>query len=83
MEKSGLTPSPFGVALMLYSTLRSQQEWGLQLPEWTRLVWPEPITYLTKLDWQQLFPTEETRPIGAGWLLNLCCAIKLNNIFLI
>ncbi|KAI4458935.1 acid phosphatase-related [Holotrichia oblita] len=70
MEKSGLTPSPFGVALLLYSTLRSQQEWGLTLPDWTRSVWPEPVTYLTKLDWQQLFPTEKTRPLGAGFLMS-------------
>ncbi|GJQ82954.1 hypothetical protein Trydic_g5954 [Trypoxylus dichotomus] len=70
MEKSGLTPSPYGVALMLYSTLRSQQDWGLTLPKWTETVWPEPITQITKLDWQQLFPTSETRAVGAGFLMS-------------
>lgn len=70
MEMSGMTPSPFGTALMLYSTLRSQEEWGLRLPEWTQTVWPEPITQITKLDWQQLFPTNETRAISAGFLMS-------------
>lgn len=64
-KKSGIA-SISNIALMLHSTLKSQEDLGLKLPEWTKPVWPEPITTITRLDWQQWYATEVTRAIGAG-----------------
>ncbi|GJQ82953.1 hypothetical protein Trydic_g5953 [Trypoxylus dichotomus] len=63
-------PSKTYIALMLYSTLKSQQEWGLTLPEWAANVWPQPISDITQLDWRQMYPTLETRAIGGGFLMS-------------
>lgn len=67
---SGVTSRSM-LALGLYSTLKSQEEWGLQLPEWADSVWPEPISTITKMDWEELFSTSQTRALGAGKLFFL------------
>lgn len=80
-EHSGYK-SKVNIALNLYSTLKSQQEWPVELPSWTKLVWPEPINEITRLDWEQYYPTEETVALGAGFLMSKIVAdsqAKLND----
>lgn len=45
-ENTGLNVSRFYHLYNLYFGLSTEEEWGFELPEWTKPVWPETITRL-------------------------------------
>ncbi|KAG4068599.1 hypothetical protein HA402_004940 [Bradysia odoriphaga] len=50
----------------LYSTLRAETEYGLELPEWTRDYYPDELLNLTKLSFIHNVYTEEMQKFKAG-----------------
>lgn len=50
----------------LYSTLRTEEEYGLELPEWTRAYYPEPLFTVTKRSYLYNIWTDELKRLKAG-----------------
>lgn len=50
----------------LYSTLRAEEEFGLQLPAWTKKYYPERLLPLTKLSYVYSVYTDEMKKFKAG-----------------
>ncbi|XP_071056083.1 venom acid phosphatase Acph-1-like [Onthophagus taurus] len=41
LEKTGMTGNIYSISRVLYSTLKSEEEAGLELPEWTESIYPD------------------------------------------
>lgn len=50
----------------IYSTLRAEEEFGLQLPAWTKQYYPERLLPLTKLSYVYNVYTDEMKKFKAG-----------------
>lgn len=50
----------------LYSTLRAETEYGLQLPKWTKEYFPDKLTNLTDLSYIYNIYTDELKQLKAG-----------------
>ncbi|KAK4880923.1 hypothetical protein RN001_004242 [Aquatica leii] len=81
-ENSGGTVSPLFLPFFLYDILATQQEWGLELPKWTNIIYPN-ILYSANLDFFAMqMATTEMRRFNAGPLLEKIIkntALKISN----
>jgi len=69
-EHSGLNVTRFYDLYNLYFGLSTEEEWGFQLPDWTKSVWPETITNLAIQDYFVSMTTHKMRQMATGYFLN-------------
>ncbi|KAI4459537.1 acid phosphatase-related [Holotrichia oblita] len=68
-DKSGMNiQTPAGVT-PLYDTLRCQNDMNLNLPSWSRSVFPSPMSNLSVLDWDYFAKTDQQKRFAGGVLL--------------
>ncbi|KAJ8966361.1 hypothetical protein NQ317_011936 [Molorchus minor] len=69
-EHTGLNVTRFYDVYNLYFGISTEEEWGFELPDWTKTVWPETITALAIKDYFVSMATEDMRKMATGYLLN-------------
>ncbi|KAJ8951020.1 hypothetical protein NQ318_006405 [Aromia moschata] len=67
---TGLNVTRFFDVYNLYFGVSTEEEWGFELPEWTKSVWPATITSLAVKDYFVSMATAEMRKMATGYFLN-------------
>nr|XP_022906559.1 venom acid phosphatase Acph-1-like [Onthophagus taurus] len=70
IENSGLTGNLYTVAGHLWSTLKSEEEAGLETPAWAQTVYPEILTELTKHGWKLYTGSSDLKILAGGFLMS-------------
>ncbi|XP_076250786.1 venom acid phosphatase Acph-1-like [Rhynchophorus ferrugineus] len=68
-EHSGLNVTRFYDLYNLYFGLSTEEEYGLLLPEWTQIVWPETITNLAIQDYFVSMTTDDMVKMASGYYI--------------
>ncbi|GJQ82959.1 hypothetical protein Trydic_g5958 [Trypoxylus dichotomus] len=66
---SGWNASNPEVAFNIYSSLLTEQEWGFQLPEWTEVVYPEPLHTIAVQYLAESVRTDTLKKLSGGFIL--------------
>ncbi|CAG9762420.1 unnamed protein product [Ceutorhynchus assimilis] len=66
---SGLNATRFSDIYNLYFGLSTEEEWGFELPYWTKPIWPANITNLAIQDYFVSMYTSEMRQMASGYFL--------------
>ncbi|XP_018579473.1 venom acid phosphatase Acph-1-like [Anoplophora glabripennis] len=66
---SGWNISNYGDIFYLYFGLRSEKEWGFELPEWTKLVYPQPLEDMVIKEYFVATSTTNLRRLATGYHL--------------
>ncbi|XP_060531079.1 venom acid phosphatase Acph-1-like [Cylas formicarius] len=69
-ENTGLNVRKFFDVYNLYFGLSTEEEWGFDLPQWTKTVWPTTITSLAIKEYFVSMATLEMRQMATGYFLN-------------
>ncbi|KAF5298672.1 hypothetical protein FQR65_LT09652 [Abscondita terminalis] len=68
-NKTGVKMNSLMIVFYVYDILRTQQEWGLKLPEWSEPIYPN-IMYAAIIDIYGMFSgTRDLKRLGSGALL--------------
>ncbi|CAG9859736.1 unnamed protein product [Phyllotreta striolata] len=69
-ERTGKEIRSFRDVYHLYFGLSTEEEFGLQLPDWTKTVWPEPISSLAAEEYFVELGTPDMQKLLVGYLLD-------------
>nr|XP_022907403.1 venom acid phosphatase Acph-1-like [Onthophagus taurus] len=77
MEKTGMTGSIYSIATVLYSTLKSEEEAGLELPDWTESIYPDILNEISSNGWRY-YMMDDLKTLTPGFLISTI----INNTYL-
>ncbi|KAI4458926.1 acid phosphatase-related [Holotrichia oblita] len=66
---SGWNASNPEVAFNIYAALLSEEEWGFELPEWTNVVYPEPLHTIAVQYLAETVKTDILKKLSGGFIL--------------
>lgn len=66
----------------LYFGISTEEEWGFELPPWTKEVWPDVVTQLAMRDYFVSMTTAEMRKMASGYLLQKVSKDLIKQAFL-